>query len=319
MTEFDLIKHYFASQTEHRSDVIVGIGDDAAVVIPPMGQQLAITTDTLVAGIHFPLSTSPFDIGHKSLAVNLSDLAAMGATPAWVTLALTLPDADEKWIQAFCHGFFSLASRYQVALIGGDLTHGPLSITVQAIGFTSPHQALLRSQAKAHDLIYVTGHLGDAGLALHYLLNKKHLDPMYQSDVLERLNRPEPRVTIGERLRELASSAIDISDGLAADLGHILKQSQVGAIVYVDQLPLSTALRHTLTPEEAIQFALTSGDDYELCFTVPKEKQSELDKQLAHLACPTTCIGEITQQPGLVLRYQDGKIYHGTLFGYQHF
>jgi len=319
MNEFDIIKHYFAIQAKHRPDVIIGVGDDAAVVRPPSGYDLAITTDTLVAGIHFPPATSPFDIGHKSLAVNLSDLAAMGASPAWVTLALTMPQTDENWLQAFCDGFFTLANRYHVALIGGDLTHGPLSITVQAIGLTPPHQAMLRSKAKPGDLIYVTGTLGDAGLALQYLQSSVPLDPAYQRDILERLNRPEPRVITGEHLRNLASAAIDISDGLAADLGHILKASNVGAIIHVDKLPFSTALTHATTPETAIALALTSGDDYELCFTIPVEKSREVEKQLGTLACRYSCIGEITQQTSLVLRYQNGNPYHGSILGYQHF
>jgi thiamine-monophosphate kinase len=319
MNEFDLIKHYLATQTQHRKDVAIGIGDDAAIVIPPSGFELAITSDTLINDIHFPSSALPFDIGYKSLAVNLSDLAAMGATPAWVTLALTLPHADEDWLQAFCEGFFTLANRYQVQLIGGDLTHGPLSITVQALGFTPPHQALLRSQAKPGDLIYVTGTIGDAGLALQHVQSRMQLDAAYQLEILERLNRPEPRIKTGENLRDVAHAAIDISDGLAADLGHILKQSQVGAVLYVDRLPLSNALIQSLPHEAAISLALTAGDDYELCFTIPPEKCRELDKRLANLACRYTCIGEITQQPDLKLQYQNGNKYHGSILGYQHF
>ncbi len=319
MNEFDLIKHYFAIQSPHRKDVAIGIGDDAAIVIPPPGFALAITTDTLVKDKHFPSSTLPFDIGYKSLAVNLSDLAAMGATPAWVTLALTLPQAHEDWIQAFCEGFFTLANRYQVQLIGGDLTRGPLSITVQALGFTPPRQVLLRSQAKPGDLIYVTGTLGDAGLALQHVQSRIQLAAAFQRDILERLHRPEPRITTGENLRDVAHAAIDISDGLAADLGHMLEQSQVGAVLYVDRLPLSNALIQSLPHEAAISLALTAGDDYELCFTIPPDKRRELDKRLAKLACRYTCIGEITQPPGLTLQYQNGNKYHGSILGYQHF
>lgn len=319
MTEFDIIKQYFAMQVEHRPDVILGIGDDAAIVQPPSGCELAITTDTLVAGVHFSTTTSAFNIGYKALAVNLSDLAAMGATPAWITLALTLPEANEPWLQGFCDGFFTLANRYRATLIGGDLTQGPLSITVQAIGWIPPHQALLRSKAKPDDLIYVSGTLGDAGLALQCLQSPSSLGPVYERDILERLNRPEPRVLTGEQLRNVASAAIDISDGLAADLNHILKASQVGARVYVDKLPFSTALSHLITPEAAIALALTSGDDYELCFTVPVEKRAELEKRLGTLACRYTCIGEITQQNGLILLYQNGNTYDGSTSGYQHF
>lgn len=319
MSEFDIITSYFATQITHRTDVIVGIGDDAALVKPPQGHELAITTDTLVSGVHFPEATLPYDIGYKSLAVNLSDLAAMGATPAWVTMALTLPEENAAWIQAFCEGFFTLANRHRVQLIGGDLTRGPLSITIQAIGFTPPQQALLRSQAQAGDLIYVTGTLGDAGLALRFIQKKIELKSAYQTEILARLNRPEPRLATGEALRSLASSAIDISDGVAADLNHILAASRVGARINVEHLPLSEALTHNLTPAEAIALALTAGDDYELCFTVPVQKRSELEQRLSSIPCRTTCIGEITQSSGLALHYNDGSSYHGTLFGYQHF
>lgn len=319
MTEFDLIKNFFATQTEQRADVVCGIGDDAAIVKIPQNHNLAVTTDTLVAGIHFPSSALPYDIGYKSLAVNLSDLSAMGATPAWVLLAITLPKADEDWIQSFCNGFFTLANRYHVALIGGDLTHGPLSITVQAMGFLPVPQMLLRCNGKPSDLIYVTGTLGDAGLALQFLKNQIQLDPAFQSYVMARLNHPEPRILIGEQLRDIANAAIDISDGLAADLGHILESSRVGALVYVDQLPLSHELQHSLDETKAIELALTGGDDYELCFTISSEKVPELEKKLSSLPCRYTCIGRITEQPGLVLSYQNGRKYHGPIDGYKHF
>lgn len=319
MNEFDLIKTYFATQLTHRNDVVVGIGDDAAIVNVPSGQSLAITTDTLIAGVHFPETTLPYDIGYKSLAVNLSDLAAMGASPAWVTMALTLPHKNQDWLQSFCEGFFTLANRHQVQLIGGDLTHGPLTITVQAMGLIPHQQAILRSRAKPGDLIYVTGTLGDAGLALRFLQNGVSLAKPCQSPVLERLNRPEPRVTSGEQLRGLASAAIDISDGLAADLGHILEQSRVGAILHVDQLPLSEALSHALPHEEVIALALTAGDDYELCFTIPAERRDDLEKNLSQIACRFTCIGVIRKQPGLELIYQNGNHYHGPVIGYRHF
>jgi thiamine-monophosphate kinase len=320
MTEFDIIKRYFAEQ--HMLDgneVRIGIGDDAAIVNAPLQSELAITTDTLVEGVHFLTTALAFDIGHKALAVNLSDLAAMGAEPLWVTLALTLPQVDHHWLSAFCEGFFSLAHRYQVKLIGGDLTRGPLSITIQAIGKIPLRQALLRSTAEPHDLIYVTGTLGDAGLALKHLQSQAYIDPYYQSAILERLHRPEPRVVIGQSLRKLASAAIDISDGLMADLGHILTASQVGAIVYVDRLPFSPGLAQSTPLETAITLGLTSGDDYELCFTVPTKKREELEKNLSALACRYSCIGQITQRPDLILCYENGTPYYGSINGYQHF
>ena len=319
MKEFDLIEHYFAKQTTHRDDVKIGIGDDAAVLIPNANKNLVITTDTLLENVHFPKETLPYDIGYKALAVNLSDLAAMGASPAYITMALTLPNENDDWIQSFCNGFFTLANRYNVQLIGGDLTRGPLSITITAMGYVTENLALLRSTAKPGDLIYVTGTLGDAGLALKSIKQHLALKAEYQREILERLHRPEPRITTGEALQGIASSCIDISDGLAADLTHILDESDTGAKINVNQLPLSEALTHSISAEDAIHFALTSGDDYELCFTVPKAKQNELEKKLATIACRYTCIGEMTKTKELDLHYQNGKKYHGPIDGYQHF
>lgn len=319
MNEFDLIKNYFATQTEHRADVLYSIGDDAAITTVPPGYQLALTTDTLVAGIHFLPDTLPYDLGYKSLAVNLSDLAAMGAEPAWALLALTLPNPNEDFIQSFCDGFFTLANRYKVELIGGDLTHGPLSITVQAIGFLPSQKMLLRKNAQPADLIYVTGTLGDAGLALRCQQNQIQLAAQDQSYIMSRLNRPDPRVAVGEALRDIANAAIDISDGLVADLGHILEASNVGARVDVNQLPLSPELKNTLSEQEAIELALTGGDDYELCFTIAAAKSAELEKRLSSLPYRYTCIGTITAQPGLVLQYKNGHKYNGPIRGYQHF
>lgn len=319
MTEFDIITQYFATQGLQRADVRIGMGDDAAIVQPPPGCELAMTTDTLIEGVHFPKATEPFDIGYKSLAVNLSDLAAMGAEAAWVMLSITLPHEDPKWLHAFCEGFFTLANQYGVQLIGGDLTRGDLSITVQAIGFTPSKTAILRAGAKPNDLIYVTGNLGDAGLALQSLQNPMQLSAEDQAAVLLKLNRPEPRLEIGQRLRNLANAAIDISDGLAADLGHILEMSRVGASINVDALPLSATMKKLPDPHQAIEFALTAGDDYELCFTVPADKKSQLEQVLSSQACRFTCIGHITEAPGLTLNDQHGNPYHGKILGYQHF
>jgi len=319
MNEFDMIKKYFSKSPILRTDVSLGIGDDAAIVNVPKGFRLAITTDTLINGVHFPDTTLPEDIGYKSLAVNLSDLAAMGAHPAFLTLSLTLPKAEEEWLQRFCQGFFNLAARYNVQLIGGDLTRGPLSITVEAMGFLPEQEALLRSQAKSSDLIYVTGTLGDASLALSVLQKKLIINPLYQKTLFTRLNRPEPRITTGEKLLSLAHAAIDISDGLAADLSHILEASKVGAILYVDQLPLSHELTASVSPDKAISLALTGGDDYELCFTVSAEKRVQLEKQLASTEVSYTCIGKITKDSKLLLQYQNGNPYHGLIGGYEHF
>lgn len=312
MNEFDIIQRFFTHQPCLRKDVNLGIGDDAAIISPPVNHQIVITTDTLVYGVHFPIETSPYDIGFKSLAVNLSDLAAMGATPAWLTLALTLPTADETWLKEFSRGFFALASEYPLQLIGGDLTHGPLTVTVQAQGLIPTGQAIQRSHAKPGDLIYVTHTLGDAALALAVLQHKITIPDDDQKMISTKLNRPIPQLKIGEQLRGMATSAIDISDGLAADLGHILGKSAVGAEVNVDLIPLSNTLRYQITKEEALHFALSGGDDYELCFTIPADK-----KNLVPAHC--TCIGKITDTNKLDLQFSDGKKYHLNKAGYQHF
>ncbi len=313
MNEFNIIRQFFSSQKLQRQDVMIGIGDDAAVITPPHDQQIVITTDTLVNDVHFPATTSAFDIGFKSLAVNLSDLAAMGATPAWITLALTLPTADETWLTDFSRGIFTLCADYQIQLIGGDLTRGPLAITIQAMGLIPRQQAILRSGAKVGDLIYVTHTLGDAACGLAFLQNKISIASVAQQEfVLARLNRPTPRVQIGNALRGIANAAIDISDGLLADLKHILTESKVGALLNVDRIPISAALAKSVSKEEALSFALHSGDDYELCFTVPKNKKNQIP---AHC----TCIGEITDSNELVLQNDENTKYNQQPDGYQHF
>jgi thiamine-monophosphate kinase len=312
MNEFDCIKKFFNAQPIHRPDVILGIGDDAAIVKAP-SQNLIITTDTLIEDVHFPKNTSAFDIGFKALAVNLSDLAAMGATPAWITLALTLPEINELWLEQFRKGLFALMQRYHVQLIGGDLTRGSLSITIQAHGFSPGNQAIRRDNAKMNDLIYVTHTLGDAALGLLCVTHQIDINPALADSVLTRLNRPEPQIEIGEKLRGIAHSAIDISDGLVADLTHILNRSNVGAIIHVDNIPLSTALRAAVPYHQALKLALTGGDDYELCFTIPAAKKELLD-------FPCTCIGEIIEAPELYLLHKDKSQYTDiSIGGYKHF
>lgn len=307
--EFDIIHHFFSQQKIERNDVILGIGDDCALVTTPCDQQLAITVDTLVAGVHFPHETSAYDIGYKALAVNLSDLAAMSAEPAWITVALTLHENNETWLSEFSRGLFALANQHRVQLIGGDLTRGPLTITIQAHGFVPNGQAIKRSGAKPGDLIYVANTVGDAAFALHSLKNLSSVN----ETTLNRLNRPEPQIALGLQLRNVASAAIDVSDGLVADLSHILQSSKVGAIMYVDQIPLSCALQ-TLPKQRALDFALNGGDDYVLCFTLPREKEF-LVKEIADL----TWIGTITEKIGLDLRFKDGSSYNNTTLGYRHF
>jgi thiamine-monophosphate kinase len=320
MTEFQLIEHYFAKRRQSRQDVLLGIGDDAALLQIPANQILAASSDTLIAGIHFPENTKPQDIAYKSLAVNLSDLAAMGAQPAWIMLALTLPEIKEDWLDLFYQGFFELMDEYHLALVGGDTTKGELSITLQAMGFVPENQALKRSAAKPGDGIYVTGTLGDAGLALRILQNQITLNNISEKNFLfSRLNRPSPRINIGIALRNISHCAIDISDGLGADLNHILEASGVGARVCVDDLPVSSALTATVAKEEAIDLALNAGDDYELCFTVSPSQEKHLSSIIEKEGCAITRIGVIEKGRGLNLHYRDGNPYQGRVQGYQHF
>jgi len=321
LTEFSLIEKYFTAHTRTRADVAVGIGDDAAVVDVPAGEQLVVAVDTLVAGVHFPSSATPADIGHKALAVNLSDLAAMGARPCWATLALTLPQADEAWVAEFARGFFLLAERYQVELIGGDTTCGPLCVSVQIHGCVPRGQALLRAGARVGEHIFVSGSLGDAGLALR-LLQTQHACAEEQRAVLDaRLHRPEPRVALGEHLRGLASAAIDVSDGLLADLGHILERSGVGATVWVDRLPRSAAFRSCVLPQtpEWFELPLAAGDDYEICFTAAPEQAAALQTLARELDVPITAIGVIEADAGLRCRNDLGRSFEPARRGYEHF
>lgn len=320
LSEFALIARYFAGSTRSRPDVVLGIGDDGALLQPPGGQQLVVTMDTLVADVHFFAEAAPESIGHKALAVNLSDLAAMGADPAWATLALTLPTVDEAWLARFCQGWFALAERYAVQLVGGDMTHGPtLSITVQAHGWVPAGQALRRDGARPGDGVYVTGTLGDAGLALAAAQGRVALATAERAAVQRRLDWPEPRIRQGLALRGLASAAIDLSDGLAQDLGHILQRSGGGARLEMAGLPLSSVLRRQLAAEPAWTLALTGGDDYELCFTVPPERETRLRQLAAEWDCAITRIGVITAEPGLRLIRADGAPFLLARTGYDHF
>lgn len=314
MSEFELIDRLKARNRVQRNDVLQGIGDDCARVDVPSGFELAITSDTLIAGVHFPNGTSPHAIGFKSLAVNLSDLAAMGAEPAWVTLALSMPEANTLWLDQFAEGFFKLAEVYHVSLIGGDTTRGALSVTVQAHGLIPESQALLRSGAQVGDYICVTGTLGDAGFAL------MHLDSdAAQNSEVNRLNYPIPRVEAGCALREIATAAIDISDGLIADLGHILNASHVGAGLTLEQLPLSSLLLEHQDRGLMQQLALTAGDDYELCFTVPDKHIDRLNRLQVDLNLPISHIGNIQKDTGLRIYREDGQPLEIADNGYDHF
>ncbi len=317
-TEADLIQRYLCCGPG-RADVIKGIGDDAAVVHTPTDNELAVSIDTLVADVHFLPSSNPADLGHKALAVNLSDLAAMGAQPAWAMLALTMPWADEVWLAAFSDGLFALAHAHGVQLIGGDLTRGPLSITLQTTGFLPRGKALYRDRARPGDLVFVTGSIGDAGLALAVLQNKRKLDRTTSEYCMSRLNRPTPRVSTGLALRGLASAVIDISDGLAVDLERLLVASKVGATVELTRVPLSRVVRMAFPETIDWRLVLTAGDDYELLFTVPASRACELARRTQTLDCCLTRIGAIETVPGL--RYAvDGQPWElGAPSGYDHF
>jgi thiamine-monophosphate kinase len=313
--EFQLIERFFTRQPVTRADVALGVGDDCALLRVPEGMLLAVTMDTLVEGRHFPQGTDPALLGHKTLAVNLSDLAAMGAEPAWITLSLSLPAVDEAWLTAFATGLFSLAQQHDVQLAGGDTVRGPLSITLQAHGFVPPGQALRRDGACVGDIVYVTGTLGDAGAGLRIALGELTATEPAAGFLRQRLDAPTPRVAWGRALRGIASAAVDISDGLAADLGHILEASGAGASLRLADLPLSVALCETVGDGEARRLALSAGDDYELCFTAPPS----LAERIGALPFPCTPVGVIEAVPGLRVLGPDGQPLALAQSGFDHF
>ena len=319
LSEFDLITRFFNRGPVRRTGVELGIGDDAAVVNVPPGQSLVMSMDTLVAGVHFSVDTPAKEIGHKALAVNLSDIAAMGATPNWMLLGLTMPQANEAWLTDFSCGLTQLADEHNVALIGGDTTHGPLSITIQINGLVPHGQALQRSGAQHGDLIFVTGQLGDAGLALKLEMQQliMKLSPQRRDYFIHRLHRPTPRLAAGQCLRGLASSAIDVSDGLLADLGHILTASGVGAVIHLEQLPVAPEVKSL--SETWWDLPLCAGDDYELCFTVSADKKDLVVQALQAINCPCRCIGRIEPTRGLKVLHHGKEIDTSHLKGYLHF
>jgi len=317
--EFDLIQQYFLSHG-NRTDVVLGVGDDCAVVSIPEGRQLAVTTDTLVDGVHFPSDTSARDIAHKAITVNLSDLAAMGAEPAWITLALSLPQANENWIRPFADEFIATAAKYKVQLIGGDTTRGPLSITVQAMGLVDPERMMRRDGARPGDAIYVSGTLGDAAAGLRILQQKQAADEN-GAWLIKQLNRPDPRVELGVKVAEYCKCAIDISDGLAADLGHILAASHCGATVYKDRIPLSHQLvEHSINRDEVDwELVLSGGDDYELCLVVTPDNENKLMQVSSETGLILTRIGIIEQQKSLTIVDETGAKQLLDHPGYEHF
>lgn len=319
MGEFDLIKRYF-SRKSLQNEVILSVGDDCAITSISAGYQLAITTDTLVEGTHFLPSISPAALAYKSVAVNLSDLAAMGATPTWVSLALTLPEIKEAWLAEFSQSLFAILDRYSMSLIGGDTTKGPLSITLTAQGFLPENQGLFRHQAKVGDWIFVSGFLGDSAAGLDLLLQNRKIENESDRYFIQRHLHPTPRVELGLALRAFSCCALDISDGLLADLGHILERSQVGAEIYLENLPLSHHLCTQYEQTQVEKFALTGGEDYELCFTVSEEKREEMEQVLRSQGIKVTCIGQILPATsGLNLLKNGKKMALPTHIGFDHF
>jgi len=317
--EFNLIKKYFFSPS-NRKEVLLGIGDDCAIVSVPEDKQLAITTDTLVDGVHFPSNTLPEDIACKAIAVNLSDLAAMGAEPAWLTLALSLPRVDESWIKSFSDSFSMAAEKYNVQLIGGDTTQGPLSITVQAMGFVEPDNIMRRDGARPGDVIYVSGTLGDAAAGLRILQQGQAIDAK-KAWLVNRLNRPQARVELGLKASAYCKCAIDISDGLAADLGHVLEASNCGATVNIDSIPLSHQLvEYSVNRNEVDwEMVLSGGDDYELCLVVSPENENRLMQTASDISLPLTRVGVIEEHNALNIVDNTGAKYLLDRGGYEHF
>lgn len=316
MNEFALIDQYFKSIVGVHEDVHLGIGDDAACVSVPAGYDLVISCDTLVSDVHFLSSWDAFDIAWKAVMVNVSDMAAMGATPKWLLLALTLPDVDEPWIKRFSQGLQAALAKYGIALIGGDTTRGPLSMTLTIHGIVPKGKAVKRSNAKPGDRIYVSGPLGAPTLALEGL-NDLALETSIQEELMEKLLRPIPRVDLIPFLQDYASAAIDISDGFSADLNHVCTASQVGALIDLKAVPIHHALPH-YCPNPA-EFALNSGDEYELCFTVSPLNEDQMLRQIAVLGIQCYAVGFIEKKLGLRARDTDGQIVPLNPKGYRHF
>jgi thiamine-monophosphate kinase len=310
-SEFDIIARYFSHLGVRGADVLLGVGDDCALLRPPLGMDLALTVDTLVAGQHFFADVDPEALGHKCLAVSLSDLAAMGATPAWASLALTLTEVDADWLAGFARGFGRLAEKAGIALVGGDTTRGPLSISVQLQGLLPTGQGLRRSGAQAGDLICVSGQLGDAALALAQLQQGQTPEP----ELRARLERPSPRLALGQRLLGLAHACIDISDGLLADLGHICSASALAAEIQLTDLPCLPELK----AKADWSLPLGGGDDYELCFTLPAESADRLPRLAAELDLPLSIIGRMLPGEGVSCRLADGRLYQPSRKGFDHF
>jgi thiamine-monophosphate kinase len=323
--EFELIERYFrgpaAALCARRGDVPLGIGDDAAILDVPAGRQLVAALDALVEGRHFPRGAPARSIGHRALAANLSDLAAMGATPAWFLLSLTMPAVDEQFLADFAAGMLALAERHGVALVGGDTTGGPLVVSVQALGTIAPGAALTRAGACAGDLVYVSGTPGDAAAGLTLLLDAaagSGLDEPHRRALIERFEYPEPRVQLGQALVGLATACVDVSDGLAADAGRLAQASGCALSIDAANLPLSAALRAYAGDAGAVRLALTGGEDFELCFTIAPGREAELAAQLDIVKCAATRIGTVAAGSGIKVQ-EHGRELALDLRGFDHF
>lgn len=326
MNEFELIQAYFSTLALKGAGkgVELGIGDDCAILNPPAGSQLVVSTDTLISGVHFPEKTSAFDIGFKSLAVNLSDLAAMGANPLWFTLCITLPDKNTQWVESFCSGMAELIQQTGIHLVGGDTTKGPLSISIHVTGAVSKGEALRRHGASVGDDVYVSGVVGHGAAGLKMALSglvasgDKCLDER-QLVALQRFNRPQPRIALGEALRGIATSCIDVSDGLFADLQHVLSASGVGACLALASIPVSEAIAGLFpdrSEREKRLLACNAGDDYELCFTVPESKRESIEVLAAEQELQLSRIGKVVEGVSIV---EEGGGVELVSLGYQHF
>jgi thiamine-monophosphate kinase len=318
LTEFELIERYFRDCGAARSDVVAGVGDDAALLLPSPDSELVAATDTLVAGVHFPEGSPPASIGHRALAVNLSDLAAMGARPAWALLALTLPAAEDAWLAEFAAGLGALARAHRVALVGGDTTRGPLTVTVQLLGHVPRGSALRRSGGRAGDALFVSGTPGDAAAGLALEQGRLTAPPDALTYLRERFLLPTPRMALGERLRGFASACIDVSDGLLGDAGKLALASGSGLEISFDALPVSELLVRAVGEDEARTLALRGGDDYELLFTVHPEKLDALLAELPPERWGYSRIGSLRAAPGAVV-LRDGIVMQFSHSGYQHF
>jgi thiamine-monophosphate kinase len=316
LTEFELIRRFFTPRTTHT--VLAG-GDDAALIAVTPGFELAVSTDLLIAGRHFFENAEPYGIGHKSLAVNLSDLAAMGARPGWVTLSLALPQADADWLERFSLGFLELARVHDVDLIGGDTTRGPLAICVQIMGEVAAGKALQRSGARAGDDLWVSGTLGDAAIGLAHLHGAFELRAHDRDHALKRLDLPQPRVALGQALLGVATGAIDISDGLVADVGHVAEASGVRAVIEWESVPLSSAAGPNRQHPVVQQCALAGGDDYELAFTAPSSARKVLGQLGAKLGLALTRVGHVEAGDGVIVLDKGGKPLVLPETGFDHF